>query len=240
MPDLTSQRKSVAKAPALAGVKVSGQGTTAFLREEFRSFWANILIGESVAPLYDTDRLRPGDNLSPTDRAGMSPTDFERGDALISHVDFLSIVMRTPRGKAGGSDGVLGEYLMVMSADQLGALLVLLTATLQGSLPMPPSWTRADVTLIPKVAGALLAKQYRPITVLPDLQKLALRVWLHASMPHLELRQKGSHGFRPSLQAAELQAIVRLLFEKRRAWGLPAFLAKLDTAKAYDTFPGKL
>lgn len=118
----------------------------------------------------------------------MFPFEFERGDMLISHVDFLNIVMRTPKGKAGGSDGVLGEYLMVMSADQLGALLVLLTSTLQGSLPMPPSWSRADVALIPKVAGALLAKQYRPFTVLPVLQKLASRVWLQASMPYLELR----------------------------------------------------
>lgn len=32
-----------------------------------------------------------------------------------------------------------------------------------------------------------------------------------------------------------MQAIVRLLFEKRRAWGLPSLLAKLDIAKAYDT-----
>lgn len=141
----------------------------------------------------------------------------------------------SPKGKAEGSDGVLGKYLAAISAEQLGELLRLLTATMQGTLPMPPSWRKADVSLMPKVAGALLAKQYRPIMVLPGLQKLGLKVWLHASMPFLDLRQKGSHGCRPAFQAAELQVIVRMFFEKRRAWGLPTFLAKLDIAKDYDT-----
>lgn len=198
--DLTAQKKSAAKTPTPVGLKISGQGAAEALRGDFPSFWSDILEGDSDAPLHGAETLRPSDDLRPAEQAAMSSWDSECRDTLISHVDFLGIVMRTPKGKAGGSDGVLGEYLTAMSADQLGMLLRLLTATLQGTLPMPPSWRRADVTLIPKVAGALLAKQYRPITVLSVLQKMGLKVWLHASMP-----------FRPSFQAAELLAIVRML-----------------------------
>lgn len=74
----------------------------------------------------------------------------------------LSIVARTPEGKAGAADGALGEYLSALSVDQPGDLLALLTATLQGRRPLPPSWKHADETQIPKVAGALLATQYQP------------------------------------------------------------------------------
>lgn len=126
--DLTAQKKSAAKAPALAGIKGSGQGTAEALREDFRSFWAGILAGDSKAPLHEAERLRPSDDLSPADRAVMSSWDFESSDTLISHVDFLSIVMCTRKGKVGGSDGVLGEYLTVMSADQLGMRLTRLAA----------------------------------------------------------------------------------------------------------------
>lgn len=77
------------------------------------------------------------------------------------------------------------------------------------------------MTLIPKLAGATLAKQYRPTTVLPVLQKLALRCWLSVALPFLELDTQASHGLRTGFQAAELQTLVRLVFEKRKQWGYP-------------------
>lgn len=62
---------------------------------------------------------------------------------------------------------------------------------------------------------------------------MALRCWLSAALPFLELRSQASHGFRSGFQADELQAVVRTIFEKRKQWGLPALLAKLDIARAY-------
>lgn len=191
----------VAQNPAPAGVKISGQSTSADLREEFRSFWALFLTGVTATPLHDTDRLRPIGNFTAAGRSRMQPTDFDDGDVLISHMDFLGIDSRALKGKAGASDGVLGEILLAMSAEQLGELLVHLTATLHGKRPIPPSWTHADVTLVTKVAGALPAKQYRPITVLLVLEKLALRVWhacCHARLGIATMREPWLSSFFPS------------------------------------------
>lgn len=104
--------------------------------------------------------------------------------------------MKVPKNKAGSGDGVLGEYVSAISPDQAGLLLHLLTDALLGRAELPRSWRRASVTLIPELAGAVLAKHYRPITVLPVLQKLALRCCLSAAWSFLELDSQASHGFR--------------------------------------------
>lgn len=80
------------------------------------------------------------------------------------------------RGKAGGEDGVVAEFVQALSPEQKCRLADMIHVVLCGSIPAPPGWRRARVTLIPKVAGALLATEFRPITVLPFTLKLSMRV----------------------------------------------------------------
>lgn len=135
----------------------------------------------------------------------------------------MQLLMKVPKNKAGSDDGVLGEYVSAISPDQAGLLLFLLIDALLGRVELPRSWRRASVTLIPKLAGAVLANHYRPIMGLLVLQKLALRCWLSAASSFLELDSQASHVFRTGFQAAQLQALVRLIFDKRKQWGLPTF-----------------
>lgn len=139
------------------------------------------------------------------------------------------------KGKTGASDGVLAEFLQALKPDQIGDLHTLLVAALAGGVPAPDSWREASVTLIPKIEKAILAADFRRTTILPVLQKLALKMWMAEAGPHVALRRHTSHGFRAHLQAAELHHIFRTLVERRSEWDLPTFMSKLDMRKAYDT-----
>lgn len=218
--DMTANRRSMAKTPSTARIRLSKAGSAAKVRGEFRAFWNAILTGPATPPLGG-EPLGPSDRLTPTQRVATDCAENATLDVRVSHEDFVHPLMMSPKNKAGSEDGVLGEYLAAISPEQAGLLLHLLTDALLGRVLLPPSWRRAVVTLIPKLAGASLAKQYRPIKVLPVLQKLALRCWLSAALPFLELRSQASHGFGSGFQAAELQAVARMIFEKRIQWGPP-------------------
>lgn len=74
-----------------------------------------------------------------------------------------------------------------------------------------------------------------PITGLPIVQKLVLRSWMLLASPWLELRRPSSHGFRSGFQSAEAHLIILSILDRRADWGLETVVAKLDTAKAYDS-----
>lgn len=78
-------------------------------------------------------------------------------------------------------------------------------------------------------------EDYKPITVLPILQKFVLRAWMVAAQPYLQLRRPTSFGFRPGHQCAEVHTVMSHILEKRREWGMGTVIAKLDIAKVYDT-----
>lgn len=69
--------------------------------------------------------------------------------------------------------------------------------------------------------------------MLPLLQKVALRAWLHASERLLCLHDQSSHVFRKSFQGSELQLLIRQIVDKRLGWGLPTIITKFGSAKAY-------
>lgn len=150
--------------------------------------------------------------------------------------------MHSSRKTTDAADGALGEHLSAMSAGQLGDLLVLLAATLQGRRPLPPSWKHADVTLIPKVAGALLAMQLPP----PQTNNKQTQFFLsYKSSPcayGCMLHYRDSHsanegvivfGLRLRPQSSRPSSDYSLKSEGHG--GLPSFLAKLDITKAHDT-----
>lgn len=90
----------------------------------------------------------------------------------------------------------------------------------------PHSWHEASVTRMTKIERAVMVADFRPITILQVLQKLALKMWMVEAGPYLALRRRSSHGFRTHFQAAELH---------QSEWNLPTFIAKLDINKTYDT-----
>lgn len=91
------------------------------------------------------------------------PTTSEIG-ILVPHLEFLGLLAKILRGRAGGEDGVLTEFMLALFPVQIGRLLPLLTDARLGRAPMPSGWREANVTLIPKCAGALEPTLYRSTT----------------------------------------------------------------------------
>lgn len=104
-----------------------------------------------------------------------------------------------------------------------------------GGGPAPEGWRTASVTLIPKVEVRQGARDYRPIIVLPALQKLVLRTWMKCAEPYTRLHRRTSCGFRKGHQCAEVHLILIHLLERRHDWGLPTTVVKLDIAAAHGT-----
>lgn len=148
---------------------------------------------------------------------------------------FLNIVRTLPKGKAGGDDGVLSEFFVAVHESHMCDLHRPVESRLQRGESALKSWGRATVTLIPKVSNPEAAGDYRPITVLPTIQKVILRTWMTLATPWLGLREVTSHGFRSSYQCAEAHAVARQVPARRTEWGLSTVIAKLDISKAYDT-----
>lgn len=58
---------------------------------------------------------------------------------------------------------------------------------------------------------------------------------MQAAGTYPELRRRTSFGLRKGHSCAEVPLILRHLLERRREWGLPTTVVKLDVAKAYYT-----
>lgn len=86
---------------------------------------------------------------------------------------------------------------------------------------------------------ACRAGDIRPIKVLPVALKVTMKVWLHVASDYLALRRQPSHGFRKSLQPAEVHHILRTLVHKHSGWGDRWTFCKVDIAKAYDSVSWK-
>lgn len=149
--------------------------------------------------------------------------------------DFLTIVSKPKKRRAGGEGGVVAEFVQCLPVEPKSMLHQLLHDTLTGYLAPPKHWKQAAVSLNPESLGAFLAGDFRPITVLSTALKPAAKMWLYAATPCIALQSPRSHGFRPGFQAAEIHRLVREPTAKHAEWGVPFTVIELDASKAYDT-----
>lgn len=201
----TARGRNQGNMPKLTGVRLRGNSTTARRTASFDLHWKSIC-GDTAAAHISTweDKCYHHELVA---------THFP-GESTISHEDFLNLVQRLPKGKAGADDGVLGEYVQALHAEHLDTLYAATVRRIEGGEGAPETWSSASATLIQKKENALDAGEYRPITILPTLQKLLLRTWMHEAAPFLALRHPRSHGFRAGLQAAEAHIALRNIMEK--------------------------
>lgn len=126
----------------------------------------------------------------------------------------LDALRKMTPGRAGGGGGVAAKFLISLDVEAQVHLAEQIKCVLDGSRPVPPGWHAADVVLIPKTHGAVLAGAFRPITVLPVVLNFAIRCWVVLAGPDLELRRPSSHGFRAGCQASDVHFIVRQMVQK--------------------------
>lgn len=109
--------------PKLTGVRLRGSSTTATRTASFDLRWKSIC-GETAAAHINTHE----DKCSHQE---LVATHFP-GESTISHEDFLNLVQRLPKGKAGADDGVLGEYVQALHAEHLDTLYAATVRRIEG------------------------------------------------------------------------------------------------------------
>ena len=77
-------------------------------------------------------------------------------------------------------------------------------------------------------------QQYRPIAIIPAIQKLFLMVVMKLSETFLQPLHKAQHAFRKHYSTQEILHILRSLIEKAKEWQEHIFIGDGDVEKAYD------
>ena len=100
----------------------------------------------------------------------------------------------------------------------------------------PDQWQVAIVTLLAKTPQASKLDDFRPISLIPQLQKVYSR-WLYTLfLPAADSKiPPTQHGFRPRRQCAEIHHIFGKLRELGQEWRMRFVAMKVDVRKAFDT-----
>ena len=139
-------------------------------------------------------------------------------------------------GVSAGLDGVTYEGVRhLLSQDREARIPAYFTALIRGEAPIPPSWKRGKIVLLPKVPRPAQAKDLRPICLTPVLCRVFSKV-LMARVHQVSPAYTGHQiGCRPGVQALDgilaAQSTLQLL---RHSCGA-AYAAKIDIKAAFDS-----
>ena len=96
------------------------------------------------------------------------------------------------------------------------------------------AWDTHLVTLLQKKGFQNRVSDFRPIAVIPVMQKLFSQVMLELAGDSLDSLIAPQYAFRKGHQAHEVIFVLRNLVEKALEWDTPLFVLDGDIAKAYD------
>ena len=106
---------------------------------------------------------------------------------------------------------------------------------LHGESDIPVSWRSSRLVVLYKKGDAKLAKNYRPIAIIPVLSKLFSGVLLARIKPILDALQSVEQtGFRPDYSCIDEVHFLHMVAEKADEWGEEVWAASLDLEKAFD------
>ena len=139
-------------------------------------------------------------------------------------------------GVSAGLDGTTYEgFRHLLLQDKQNRIPKYFSDIIRGIQPVPPSWKRGKIVLLPKVTRPSQPKDLRPICLTPVLGRIFSKVLMtrvHQFAPPYSGHQIGC---RPGVQAADgimaAQATLQLLKQTRGQ----AFVAKVDIKAAFDS-----
>ena len=142
-------------------------------------------------------------------------------------------------GKAGGTDGIVGE-LIKHGGGKLSQGLASLFQEILEIGDVPQDWRKSRVTLIHKGGGKPREEigSYRPIAVVNVLAKVFGWVLNNKVMKWVEEQRilgEEQSGFRPGRGGLENALVLKELIERSRRTGSELYLTFIDLEKAYDT-----
>ena len=214
---------SIMRDIAPASLKVKSKRDTEIPADTFAKLFSNIGGSNSSAPAVPEEYEGPTSNAS-----------FELSDC--NEDEILRIINRIPEKKANGVDGIPMKIIKIGVKPLLKPLTKLINLFIKKGFPM--ELKRAIVLPIFKKGPADIPSNYRPISLLSCISKIAERAIANQLTSYLEkedLLSDAQHGFRRnhSTNSALLYITetIRGDLDKGRGIGLVA----LDLSKAFDT-----
>ena len=139
-------------------------------------------------------------------------------------------------GKSNGEDGVPHELLQAIAANARGEkrLLDWFNRLLHGEEPLPESWSRAVMSLLPKCSLPESPKQLRPICLGSSTSKVYSRMLLMRSRSSFKYSgpfQNMGEG----RQTVDYIWVISRLMQLDQEWKEGLWFLKLDIEKAFDT-----
>lgn len=155
-----------------------------------------------------------------------------------SHVtveDLQEVIGKMKTGKTCSDDHVVAEMLQALPLDAIGKLAALIDEALEGTAPLPESWSELQAILLPKLDKPVSWSDYRPVTICPTLCKVWDAILLRKVQSCvLNSMSPWQFAFVPGKSIRSPVTIASLIGEKQREWGKDLFVMKLDISKAFD------
>ena len=156
---------------------------------------------------------------------------------IVEH-DILTLIRNINKNKSSGSDGISARMLSICD-NSIVLPLKLIFANILNTGTYPDKWKKANVTPIHKKGSKQLAKNYRPISLLPICSKLFERIifkYLYSFLISNDLITKNQSGFRPGdstiNQLLDLTNDIHKSFDHKNSLEVRAVF--LDISKAFD------
>jgi endonuclease/exonuclease/phosphatase family metal-dependent hydrolase len=159
--------------------------------------------------------------------------DHAEQDAPFTNDEVDKALSKLKRFKAAGPDRVPAELLKSGGAAALQVLTDLFNAVWQREC-MPSQWRKGVIVSLYKDGDRTACSNYRPITILPVMDKLFAAVLAKRLQQHVPLH---SHQFayRPGRSTTDVAFVMSSLIQSRRDAGKRTYAFLLDVLKAFDT-----
>ena len=156
----------------------------------------------------------------------------------INKVSIVRAMNAIKLGKAGGTDGIIGEFIKYGGQALRQALVGLFRRILEVG-EVPQDWNRSRITLVHKGGGKPREDigSYRPIAVVNILAKIfgwVINDKMTRWMEERKVLGEEQGGFRKGRSGLENVLVMKEIIEQKKKLGKELYLVFLDIEKAYD------
>ena len=207
--------------PKLVGENGEEMETEEDIKEEIGKFWGAIFRTKGEAVL-GVPKERGLNGLEDTVEVGEE--------------ELNKVVKELKNGKATGEDEIAGEYLKQLNTISREQLRTEINMVFNGG-PIPLSWKRSRICLIPKGGDQKNVRNYRPIAITSVIYKVAMIILRNRINDAVEANNflgDVQGGFRKKRRTEDNLYILECVMELSRHRGGKLFLGFLDLEKAYD------
>jgi hypothetical protein len=230
---------------ACFGMRVSSVSRHEVLVHDRAMLCNQVLAGPAIydhyATLFNPDALTPQQYNEWYDEVCRGLHDEMRREKIL-HIDFsgfLEAIHKMRGNKATGLDGICNEMVQNFTWNTLVNLHRLfeqrLNSTEHESIE---DWKTILVYCIAKKTSPTSLSHWRPISLLPTLQKL-FAATLAQKIDDFVVWPTEFYGFMEGKQTLEVTSAHRFALTKAALWNVPLFWAKIDVRKAFDSMKHK-